>query len=85
MFQFTSEMAQYWLSSCELGKMMLGLADIMASPEVRSHNYTLHVVNTPIKSNTAKALQEVDPEKRKSYFLSGVSLEDVIKVSKIRC
>ena len=74
-------MAQYWLSSCELGKMIIGLSDMMAPPEKRSNNYSLHMLKSPIKMNVSKAMQDTDIEHRKAYYLSDLSLEDVIKVN----
>ena len=73
-------MAEHWLSSCKLGELIVNLADMMTGPNLRNKNYSLRVLKEPIKENALKALQEPDAQRRKMFFLSNLSLEDVIKV-----
>ena len=72
-------MARYWLSTCDLGKALVAVSDLMAWPEYRDYNYYLRVFNAPIKSNAKSFHENGKPEN----FLAQLSLENIIKVSTI--
>ena len=69
-------MARYWLSTCDLGKALVAVSDLMAPPGHRKYNYTLRVFNEPIKSN-AKRFSEIGD---RESVCEDISLEVIIKV-----
>jgi hypothetical protein len=69
-------MARYWLSTCDLGKALIAVSDLMAWPGHRKYNYTFRVFNEPIKSN-AKRFSEIGD---RESICEDISLERIIKV-----
>ncbi len=73
-------MARYWLSSCDLGKCIVALSDLMSSTGKRKYNYELRVFCDPVKLNSKNYHEQLNNAKRKEYFLEKWSLENLIKV-----
>jgi len=69
-------MARYWLSTCDLGKALIAVSDLMAWPGHRKYNYTFRVFNEPIKSNAKRFSDSGDRES----ICEDMSLELIIKV-----
>jgi len=74
-------MARYWLSSCDLGKLIVALSDLMSSAGKRKFNYDLRLFCEPVKINSKLYHEEMDNAQRKQYILERWSLETIIKVS----
>ena len=73
-------MARYWLSSCDLGKALVAIADLMSWPGTRKYNYELRVFCEPVKVASKKFQEYRNEEQRKDYIVQRCSLEALIKV-----